>query len=362
MKEYLRELALSPGALAVAAFVITLVVAIVVTRLLRAVVNRIARRASAQWDDALAARLVAPVSALIALQLFRVSLDWNDLPAKVVALVTSSVNMLTLLTVLWAVFRAIDLGRASLETRHWARARPASRSLLSLGARFAKGAAFVFALLVGLSQLGVSVASLIAGLGLGGLVFALAAQKTVENVFGAVSIGIDQPMREGDFVKVGDFMGTVEQIGLRSTRIRTLDRTVVTIPNGDLSQQRIESFAVRDRMRFSTVVGLAYGTTSAQLKTVMAGFEATLRAQPKLWPEDLSVRFKALGASSLDVDVQAWFTTTAISEFTKIREDLLLGFIAVCEQAGAQIAYPTQTLHVASLPSAPPRDTPSRAG
>ncbi|HEY4059173.1 MAG TPA: mechanosensitive ion channel family protein [Kofleriaceae bacterium] len=364
MEEYYHRVTQSPAFLAIAAFALTAVVAYVVTRLLRSVVNRIARRTTSSWDDALAAHLVAPVAALMALQGFGIALDWLQLRPHNSNLFENSVNMLTIGAVVWAAFRMIDLSRRSLEHRSWARVRPASRSLLSLGSRFAKVAAFVLALLVALSQLGVSIASLIAGLGLGGLVFALAAQKTVENVFGAVSIGIDQPMREGDFVKVGDFMGTVEQIGLRSTRIRTLERTVVTIPNGDLSQQRIESFALRDRMRFTTLVGLQYGTTAAQMKEILAGFEAALRAQPQLWKDDLSVRFKALGPSSLDVEVQAWFMTTAVSEFTQIRQDLLLAFIAVVEQAGAQIAFPTQTLHVASVPSAsePPRDTPSLAG
>ena len=210
-----------------------------------------------------------------------------------------------------------------------------------------------FGLLIGLAQIGVSVGSLIAGLGIGGLVLALAAQKTVENLFGTVSIGVDQPMREGDFVKIGDTLGTVEQIGLRSTRIRTLDRTIVTIPNGDLSNQRVESFAARDRIRFACTVGLVYDTTPRQIRDVLAAFERILLAHPKIWADGIGVHFVKLGESSLDVEVMAWFATSDWNEFQAIRQDTLIAFMEAVEHAGTQIAFPTQTLQV-TRPAAMP--------
>jgi len=146
-----------------------------------------------------------------------------------------------------------------------------------------------------LSELGYPVASLIAGLGIGGLALALAlaAQKTVENLFGAFSIGVDQPFQEGDFVRIEDFVGTVESVGLRSTRIRTLDRTLIIMPNGKLADMRIETFSVRDRMRLSCVIGLVYSTTETQMRQVLTGLEARLRAHPKIWAETVVVRFAA---------------------------------------------------------------------
>jgi MscS family membrane protein len=220
-----------------------------------------------------------------------------------------------------------------------------------LGARVFKVAIAALGLVAILSALGYPVASLVAGLGLGGLAFALAAQKTVENLFGAFSIGVDQPFREGDFVKVDDFVGTVEAIGLRSTRFRTLDRTIVTLPNGRLADMRLESFAVRDRLRLAAVVGLVYQTTRAQMLDVLAGFERALRSQPKIWPDALTVRFSGLGASSLDVEVMAWFETSDWSEFQRIREQVLLDFMAVVEAAGSGFAFPTRTIHLTGVPA-----------
>jgi MscS family membrane protein len=217
---------------------------------------------------------------------------------------------------------------------------------LPLGARISKIMVLAIAAVAVLSLLGLPVASLIAGLGIGGLALALAAQKTVENLFGAFSIGVDQPFREGDFVKIEDFVGTVEAVGLRSSRFRTLDRTVITIPNGKLADMRLESFTARDRMRLATIIGLVYETTAAQMRDVLQGFEHVLRAHPKIWPDAVVVRFREFGASSLDIEIMAWFQTSEWSEFQLIRQEILLQFMDVVERAGSSIAFPTRTIHL----------------
>ena len=343
--ETLRELAASPAAVVAATVLGAVVLGVLVTRILKAVWRRLARHTQTEWDDEVVARLGSPVSTIMAMQLFRLSFAWLPLEPSAIATLREVINVLTILNVIWAAFRGIDIVRSVLQRREWAVSCASSRSLLALAARFAKVAVLLMGSLVALSQLGVSIASLIAGLGIGGLVIALAAQKTVENLFGAVSIGIDQPMREGDFVKIYDFVGTVEQIGLRSTRIRTLDRTLITIPNDELSNQRIESFSARDRIRLACTIGLEYKTTGDQVRTVIEAFTRILRAHPKIWPDAVVVRFKEFAASSLDLEVMAWFQTSDWGEFQVIRENILLEFMAAVSAAGAAIAYPTQTLH-----------------
>jgi MscS family membrane protein len=325
----------------------------VLVRFLRALLARLAKGTTATWDDRLVSALSPSVSILIALIAIRVALVWSPLEPRVLEVSRSAIGLLTIFVIVWGVYRAIDLLRVVLETRPWARERPASRSLIALGSRVLKVTAFVFAILVALSQLGVSIASLIAGLGIGGLVIALAAQKTVENLFGTVSIGIDQPMREGDFVKIYDFVGTVEQIGLRSTRIRTLDRTIVTIPNGELSNQRIESYTVRDRIRLAAMIGLGYSTTASQLREVIADLEHILRTHPKIWPDTVVVRFQKFGDSSLDLEIMAWFSTSDWNEFQLIRQEVLIEFMQAIERRGTSIAFPTRTIHVETMTSRP---------
>jgi len=324
-------------------------------KIIVAILTRIARRTEVEWDDALVDRLAGPVSLVLTLQVFRAAMPWLPLEVRVATVISDVIGILTVVGVLWGVFRAIDLARGILQSRSWAVARPATRSLLALGARFTKGAALVFGLLVALSQLGVSIASLLAGLGIGGIAIALAAQKTVENLFGTVSIGVDQPFREGDFVKVYDFVGTIEAIGLRSTRIRTLDRTLITVPNGELSNARVESFAVRDRIRLACTIGLVYETTAAQMRAVIEALEQLLRDHPKIWPDAVVVRFGKFNDSSLDIDVMAWFQTSDWGEFQLIRQDVLIAFMEAIERCGTSIAFPTRTLHVVQDGAAAPR-------
>jgi MscS family membrane protein len=207
---------------------------------------------------------------------------------------------------------------------------------------------FVVGGLAILAAFGYPIGTLLAGLGIGGPAIAFGAQKSIENVFGSVSLAVDQPFRVGDFVRVDDFVGTVEDIGLRSTRIRTLDRTLISIPNGKLAEQRLESFEARDRMRLATTIGLTYSTTHAQMQNVLDGFERVLRNHPGIWPDAMVVRFKEFAASSLDIEIMAWFSVPTWADFQRCRQEVLLGFMQVVEEAGASFAFPTRTVHVVS--------------
>jgi MscS family membrane protein len=234
--------------------------------------------------------------------------------------------------------------------RPWAVENPSARSLLSVTRNFAKVFVAVGGVVATLAAFGYPVATVLAGLGIGGLALAFGAQKTIENLFGSVSLAADQPFRVGDFVKVDDFVGTVEDIGLRSTRIRTLDRTLISIPNGKLADQRLESFAARDRMRLATTIGVAYGTSHGQMLEVLAGLERVLREHPKIWPDAVIVRFKEFAASSLDIEIMAWFQVPTWADFQACRQEVLLGFMKVVEGAGTAFAFPTRTVHLVHQP------------
>lgn len=340
----------APWVVALVAIVAAFLLGRLLVRVARPVFAQLAGRTQSDWDDRLVQVMASPLGLVLALQAVRLASPWLPLDVRGTATLRDTLAILTTIAVLWTGFRGIDLTRALLERRSWAIDRPSSRSLLAISARFAKVAVVAIAGIVGLAQLGVSVASLVAGLGIGGLAVALAAQKTLENLFGTLSIGVDQPMREGDFVKLYDFVGTVETIGLRSTRIRTLDRTVITVPNGELANQRIESFTARDRLRLAFTLGLVYGTTAPQMRAILADLEAILRRHPKIWPDVVTVRFKDLAASSLDIEIAAWFLTTDPTEFQLIRQNVLLDFMDAVERHGSAIAFPTQTVHIAAAP------------
>lgn len=311
------------------------------------VLARIARRSMATWDDLVVERIKRPLTLWWTLGLVYMLLPWLALYAPAHKFVLGVMRTAFLFGVFWALSRAIDVAAHAIVTSPWARTRDASRSLVSLGSRVAKVAVFAVAVIALLSQLGYPIASVLAGLGVGGLAVALAAQKTVENLFGAFSIGADQPFREGDFVRVDDMLGTVERIGLRSTKFRTAERTVVSIPNGKLADMRIETFAARDRLRLAMTVGLVRSTSSQQLKQIIEGIEGALWAQPKLFPGSATVRFEKFGPSSLDLDVTAYFDTRDVAEFQQIRQELLLEFLAAIERAGSALALPATQVTMA---------------
>jgi MscS family membrane protein len=332
------------------------------SRLTIAVLRRIARRTRSPLDDALAARFPGPLTLGWALALVWVLLHFLALPRAGEVFARQLLSAVFFVAIFWAVLRIVAVIGDVTSRSTWARSWPSAAAVLPIVFRVLKAAVVIVAGIAAISALGYPVASLIAGLGIGGLALALAAQKTVENLFGSVSIGVDQPFRVGDFVKIEDFVGTVEAVGLRSTRIRTLDRTLITIPNGRLADMRIETFAARDRIRLSCVVGLVHGTIAAQMRQVLAGIENVLRAHPRIWPDSLTVRFREIGASSLDVEVMAWFRTTDWDEFVAIRQEVLLRFMEIVEQAGTSFAFPTRTVHLAPPACASPGILPSNRG
>lgn len=329
------------------------------SRLLRSALRAGVRHTRANWDDAVIDRLGQPLTVAFSVGAVLFLLPFLALEAGFVAEVRRVARVVLLVDFFWAAWRIVDVSGHMALKSPWAARVPASRALVPLGARSAKVVLLAIAIVASLSLFGYPVASLVAGLGIGGLALALAAQKTVENLFGAFSIGVDQPFREGDFVKIEDFVGTVEAIGLRSTRFRTLARTIVTIPNGRLADMKLESFSERDRLRLAAVLSLAYGTTPAQLRLALSGFEAVLRAHPKIWPEAVVVRFREFAASSLDIEIMAWFLTSDWGEFQRIREDVLLQFMEVVERAGSSFAFPTRTVHIASGSTPPQSATDS---
>jgi MscS family membrane protein len=315
-------------------------------RATRVLLTLLVRRTRVSWDDTLVSSIGGPLTLAWTVAAMRVAMPAMLLTDRSLATFNQGLRTALYVAFFWFLLRLVTIAGTVVETSTWALARPASRSLVPLGARILQVAVLAISVVAVLGDLGFSIGPLVTGLGIGGLALALAAQKTVENLFGAFSIGVDQPFRVGDFVTVEGVQGNVEIIGLRSTRIRTAERTIVTIPNGKLADMRIETFAPRDRIRFATVLGLSRSTTSAQVRQVLEGVERTLRGQPKLWTESLTVRFKEISVSSLDLEVTAWFETTDFAEFTGIKQQLLLAFMEVVEKAGTSFALPTRVVHV----------------
>ena len=324
------------------------------SRLSRRVVRPLVRRSETRWADAVLSRLVKPVTLAWALVVAYLLMPMLGLYEPALNLANRAIRAVLFATFFWALARAVDVAGQMFGESQWSKGAPTTRALVLFGSRVGKIVVFALAVVALFSELGYPVASLIAGLGVGGIAVALAAQKSLENLIGAFTLAVDQPFREGDFVRIENFVGTVENIGMRSTRIRTLDRTLVTIPNGKLSEMRLETFAARDRIRMAFTFALTYATSEAQLREILTETEQLLREHPKIWPEGIGVRFREFGESALLLEVNAWFHTADWDEFTLIRQDVLLQFMAIVERAGARFALPSRSIEM-TQPRAEPR-------
>jgi MscS family membrane protein len=198
-----------------------------------------------------------------------------------------------------------------------------------------------------LRHFGVDSTPALAGVGVGGIAVALAAQKTLENVIAGASLIFDQAVKVGDFLKIGEVAGTVEHIGLRSTRIRTPDRTVVSIPNSQIAGATLETMSARDKFWFHPEVRLRYETTPAQLRSVLDGCRQLLASHPSVQREDQRVRFHRVAQYSFDVEIFAYVLVRNWDEFLKVQEQLLFGVTEAVERSGTAFAIPSQRTYVA---------------
>jgi len=224
--------------------------------------------------------------------------------------------------------------------------------LLRLAARVIGSVAVVAIVFHVSSQLGAPLYGIVAGLGVGGIAIALAAQNTIEHFIGSLNLFADRPIRVGDFCRYGEDptpdwqrIGIVESIGLRSTRIRGIDNSVTSIPNGDFSKMHLVNYSSRSRILLKTALGLRYETTDDQLRFVLVTLRDMLLAHPRVIDEEPKVRFAGFGESALNVEIRANINTTDLNEFRAIREDIYLRIMKIVKHAGTGFAFPSRTVY-----------------
>ena len=293
-------------------------------------------------------RALTPIAILVVERLLnpiiRIEINVSGTFSRIVDTTTTVVVYAAATWLLWLVVMAVferiieskALSEESFDTQLW---RIGGRTIGVLGG--------VIILGIGVQALGLPLYSIVAGLGIGGLAVALAVRPTLENLIGGIILYLDQPVRVGDFCTFGDKTGTVEKIGVRSTRVRATDRTLITVPNSALADMQMINWAKCDRMLISTTIGLRYETDSDQLRYVMTKFREMLHAHPKIHRDTVRIRFAAYGASSLDIGVRVYALTREWNEFHAIREDVFLRMKDIVEESGTGFAFPSQTLYMA---------------
>jgi MscS family membrane protein len=308
----------------------------VVGRLLHRILYRVALTTHTPMDDRIVLRLSGPIVAVCVVMMWQV-LTTALLPQGAGLDLARAIGGIGfLLALAYAGMRVIDAGVEMIAVRsRWITAHRMSQALLPLVRRTLKVILAVTVAEMLLSELGYSIGPLIVGLGVTGIAVALAAQRTLADVFGAFAIGVDRPFHEGDVIKLeSGLSGVVEAIGLRSTRVRTADRSLVTVPNGNLAAAAIETLTARDRMRFATSLRVELGTSSVQLERAIAELAEMLRSHPRRAPEEPHVHLVAIGSAWLELEVIAWLSTTSYDEFLVLRERILMCCLEHLEACG----------------------------
>jgi len=246
----------------------------------------------------------------------------------------------------WLVLRLLLAGLERLRLRAIARGNAGTGSLVLLGQRVVKVVVVIFAGLAILGVLGFNLTTALAGVGIGGLAVGFGAQKTIENLFGGVSLLGDEVIRVGDSCNFNGRVGVVEDISLRSTRIRTIERTELSIPNGTLATMNVENLSRRDKILFNPKIGLRYETTPDQLRYVLAQARRLLYEHPKVETASARIRFASFDDSWLTLEIFSYVLTRDFAEFTAIREDILLRLMDIVAESGTGFAFPSQTLYL----------------
>src|SRR5262249_39660305 len=264
-------------------------------------------------------------------------------PVQEVALVASVGGALLLAASLtWLIGIVNDALAEVIVRMPRADARGIDDQLVRIAFRLLTLAAFVVIVLLTADSLGIPLTPVLAGLGVGGVAVALAAQNSIENLIGGFNLFMDRPVRIGDFCRFGDKLGTVEEIGLRSTRIRTLDDTVVAVPNAAFSKLELENFSRRQKIWYHPRLQLEKTSSADQVRFVLVEVRQMLYSHPKVDPHPARIRFAEFGPSSLELDVFAYVRVTDYGEYLEVAEDLNLRIMEVLARGGLRLAVPAQ--------------------
>jgi len=308
-------------------------------------------------------RFRAPLAFLLALPLHRLCVSRLGLPLLNRYGYARLLMLAFIFGASWLLLRLVDFFNLRATLNLIAEGATATSSL-TIARRMLRGVVIAVAALFALASFGVNLTATLAGLGIGGVALAFAAQKSLENLFGGFVVLSDKIIRVGEIVRIGTAVGEIEDVTLYATRLRAFDRSVLTIPNGTLITAQIENWSRRDKFWFHPTLGLVYETTAEQMRAVLENLRARLESDPRVEKGTMRVRFVRLNSSSLDVEVFAYLLVPDYTTFLAVQEELLLMLLDVVEKAGTCLAFPSQTTYVTGesphpLPPPPARSAPA---
>jgi MscS family membrane protein len=287
-------------------------------------------------------RLVFPLSGILLATVAEESIDQINVGKDVVFFTSIVMTVITAISLFWLAVTILNAIAERIVASPRINPKSIDAQMVRICFQLLSVGVFVLIVLQTAHTLGIPLTPVLAGLGVGGLAVALAAQNTLENLIGGFNLFFDRPIRVGDFCRFGEKMGTVAEIGLRSTRIRSLDDTVISIPNSTFSRMELENLAKRTKIWYHPRIQLAKTATPGQVRFVLEEARKLLASHPKVDPDPARIRFVEFGTFSLDLDIFAYVAAADYDEFLGVVEDLNLRIIDIVSEAGISLAVPVQ--------------------
>ncbi len=308
--------------------------------------KRIIQRKGGEAKPETIKRMVRPFGLSLAALLWLWGIGMLGLPGNALAVLVPAVKLFFMLAMVWSAFRLTDLAAEFFESKAQRTRTKFDDVLIPLVRKALKVFIFVFGLIYIAGAFDIPLAPLLTGLGIGGAGFAFAAKDTLEHFFGSVTVIADRPFEVGDWVQIGDVEGTVEELGFRSTRVRTFYNSLVTVPNGNLVRAVVDNFGKRKYRRWSTHLNIAYHTTPEQIDAFCEGIREIIRLHPYTRKDYYQVWLHKFGPHSLDILLYVFFEAPDWNTELRERHRLSLDVIRLADRLGVEFAFPTQTLHL----------------
>lgn len=327
----------------------TFVVRLLVRHFIDGFLRKLTSRTATDTDDRIINAMRKPVFFFVYLTGFYLGLQILHLPEQPFDLSRFLSSLfISLLTadIAWFLYSSVDILDKYLRRLTEKTETKLDDQLVPIICRSIRVLIITLAVVMTIQNLGYSVSSLLAGLGLGGLAFALAAKDSLANMFGSITIFADRPFQIGDWIKTSGAEGVVEEVGFRSTRIRTFEKTLISVPNSKLTYENIENMDARPVRRVNMTLGLTYDTTAEQMESAVSAIRDILRNHAGVDQEYWLVNFTDFAAYSLDIFIYYFAKNKVWAEYLRVRQEVNLQIMRRIEELGLEIAFPTSTVHL----------------
>jgi MscS family membrane protein len=336
---------------------LTFIIRSVILYILDKKITQIIKKTKTEIDDLIVNAIKKPLSYFILLQGFYIAILSLQLPEKITQFditvydIVHSIYILAISFIaLYFIFKLIDILGLYLHNKAKKSESSLDDQLVPLVVRSIRILVVTLGILFILENFGYDITSLLAGLGLGGLAFALAAQDTVSNLFGSITVFSDKSFQLGDWISIGDIEGTVEDIGFRSTRIRRFDQALVTVPNSQFIKGGVVNYSARKTRRIEFYLGITYSTSVTKIKEVVEGIKKIIEEDDRFDHSFYMVKFTDFGEYSLNIYIYCFTKTTVWADFLTVRGELNIKIMQLLEELGVEIAFPSQTLYLNKTP------------